>query len=320
MPHDLACVVLSLRNEPGLIPAVQSLLAQGIPIEIVVVNSGGGAPEETLRRAGIRAQVIAREERLNPGAARNLGIAATRAPYIAFLAADCLAEPGWAAGRLREHGHGALAVASAVTNAYPHSWCAWASYIMRFSGRVPGIRVPQHRRRLYGVSYARELFERCGLFREDLRTGEDTEFNSRLAGNVPIRWAPDVRAAHRHPTNLIALLSDQYRRGVGIAHALYEIRGTPHHWGIAWDNLVGVPRFIKDTWLGVDPQYRRRLIGASLLLPLAAPAYALGALLTAWRRRPLAAPLGLQPQDAKSQRLAAPEDNPFANPRPPHVP
>jgi len=66
---ELACVVLSLRNERGLVGAVQSLLAQDTPSEIVVVNSGGGDPEGTLRQAGLRTTVVTRHERLNPAAA-----------------------------------------------------------------------------------------------------------------------------------------------------------------------------------------------------------------------------------------------------------
>src|SRR5437879_6998899 len=130
MAHELACVVLSLCNEPGLVAAVRSLLAQDTPAEIVVVNSGGGDPGATLREAGISIEVTTRHERLNPGAARNLGVAGTRAPYVAFLAADCIAEPGWVSGRLRGHRSGALAVASAVTYAGPHSSYALASYLV----------------------------------------------------------------------------------------------------------------------------------------------------------------------------------------------
>jgi hypothetical protein len=37
------------------------------------------------------------------GSARNIGIKATRAPYVAFLASDCRATQGWARKRLAAH-------------------------------------------------------------------------------------------------------------------------------------------------------------------------------------------------------------------------
>ena len=280
MTPQLACAVLSLRNEPGLVAAVRSLLAQDRPAEIVVVNSGGGDPGATLRKAGISVHVATRHERLTPGAVRNLGIAATSAPFIAFLAADCIAEPGWVSGRLREHRGGALAVASAITNAYPHSCCAWASYMLMFSRRVPARSVPQSDRLLFGVSYARELFERFGQFREDMRTGEDEEFNDRFTNDVAITWAPDVRTAHRHPTGLRALMLDQYRRGIRMSRAKFEIVGRPLAWDIARSTVRHLPRDVRYVWQGVDPQYQTRLVGACLLAAPAVVAYVLGLLLS----------------------------------------
>ena len=118
-PKALACIVLSLGSPPELIGAVRSLQAQDAPVEIVVVNSGGGRPAEMLRDAGANVRLIDVEARLYAGGARNIGIAASAAPYVAFLAADCAAEPGWVSGRLRRHRNGALAVSSAITNPTP---------------------------------------------------------------------------------------------------------------------------------------------------------------------------------------------------------
>src|SRR5438477_9948520 len=108
---ELACAVLSLGDEPGLMAAVTSLLEQDEPVELVIVNSGGNDPEGRLQAAGLDVRAVNRPEPLYPGAVRNLGIQTTRAPYVSFLAADCVALPGWAAGRLREHRAGAAMVA-----------------------------------------------------------------------------------------------------------------------------------------------------------------------------------------------------------------
>ena len=279
MDAELACVILSLRDEPGLAAAVRSLLSQDTPIELVVVNSDGGTPSETLRRAGLDVPVIDRVERLNPGAVRNLGIAATRAPYVSFLAADCLAEPGWVAGRVREHRAGALAVASAVTNAYPHNCSAWASYMLLFPRRAPGLGVPMRARLFYGLSYARDLFARFGRFREDLRTGEDTEFNRRFNAVVPVAWAPDVRTAHRHPTGFAALIRDQFVRGQRGVEALDQLGPRPSRREIARRILGDLPRHVLYTWRGAARGHRCQVVGACMFVAPAALATVAGVFL-----------------------------------------
>jgi glycosyltransferase involved in cell wall biosynthesis len=208
----LACVVLSLRNQPGLPAAVRSLVEQEPRPEVVVVNSGGGDPAGTLASAGLGdVPVLHREERLFAGAARNLGIAATDAPYVAFLAADSIAEPGWVAGRLRRHLDGAATVACVLTSPPDASRPARAGHLLLNARRMPD--TPEHHRLLYGLSYDRELFERFGLFREDMRTGEDSELKARLGDGAAAVWAPDVRTQHTEPARLGDLIRDQYARG-----------------------------------------------------------------------------------------------------------
>ena len=211
MSAELACAVLSYRDEPFLVDAVRSVLAQDVGVEVVVVNSGGGEPARRLAGAGIDVPVHSVDERLYPGAVRNIGIGLTNAPYIAFLAADCLAMRGWAAARLRAHRGGADAVASPLTNADPSSSTAWASLLLQHNRRLAVTR-PRHRL-LYSLSYHRALFERFGLFREDLRAGEDTEFNARCERHARIVLAADALTAHRYPTATRAMLRDAYRRG-----------------------------------------------------------------------------------------------------------
>src|SRR6185295_6717832 len=157
MTPELACAVLSYRDEPFLADAVRSVLHQDVPVEVVVINSGGGDPASRLRSAALDVPVHSVRQRLYPGAARNLGIGLTRAPYLAFLAADCLATPGWATARLREHHAGAAAVASAMTNAYAGSTAAWAAHLLLHNRRLTVTRPSQ--RLFYSLSYDRSLFD-----------------------------------------------------------------------------------------------------------------------------------------------------------------
>ena len=280
---ELGCVVLSFRAQPELVPAVRSLLSQGEPLELVVVNSGGGNATQAVRAAGLDVPVIECEERLLPGAARNIGIRATRAPYIAFLAADCIAEDGWVGARLRAHHAGAAAVASAVTNPFRRNLAAWTSYISLFHRRMPG--VPSEVALLYGASYERALFDRHGLFREDMRGGEDTEFHQRLAdARIPIAWEPGVRTAHRHSTTFAGLVSDHFRRGARSAASWEQLHGYDAM-AVARDALRRAPGGARIAWRAAPRGERFWIAAAAVLLAVPTLAYAAGSLMHALRHR-----------------------------------
>ncbi len=208
---ELCAILLSFRNESTVLAALDSLLAQDLELDVVAVHSGGGPTPELVRGAHPEVQVVASPSRLTPGAARNAGLATTRAPFVSFLAADCRALPGWAAGRIRRHRAGAAAVASAMV-ADDGRAASLASHLLQHSSRMPHLEMPPPLR--FGMSYARDALARHGPFPEELDGEEDVVLNARLlAAGVEIAWAPDVRTAHAYPRSARALFADQYRRG-----------------------------------------------------------------------------------------------------------
>jgi glycosyltransferase involved in cell wall biosynthesis len=283
MTPELACAVLSYRDEPFLVEAVRSVLSQDVPIEVVVVNSGGGDPGARIAAAGLDVLVCNIAERLYPGAARNIGIDRTRARYVSFLAADCVATPGWAAGRLRAHHSGAAAVASPMTNADPSSSVAWASLLLQHNRRlaVTGANQRLH----YSLSYDRALFDRFGRFREDLRAGEDTEFNARFREHTQTALAPDALTAHRYPTTLATMLRDAYRRGSLQARMQGEIdAGAPQRIRVA---MAGPRNVVRSLIVGArshSPE-RAMMLRALPLVVAGAAAFSAGALMASPRAR-----------------------------------
>lgn len=217
-----------------------------------------------------------------PGAARNLGVEATDAPWVAFLAGDCVARPGWVSGRLAAHRTGVQAVASLLGNAYPDNRVACATELLLHHRRAAHAS-PDKRLRL-GVSYERGLFDGHGLFREDLRTGEDSEFNGRLKrAGVRIETAEDVVTLHRNPLRPGDFFQEQYMRGVRQTRARATL-GLPGARGrlpvamvldaaIAWRSSADI----------ADPVERKRVrSGWPLMLP-GALAYSAGAIAGARR-------------------------------------
>lgn len=270
---ELAVVVLAVGAPPSLVEAVRSLQNQNVAVEIVVVNSGGGRADLLLAACGIQVPVIQYERELYAGAARNAGIQASSAPYVGFLASDCLASAGWAAARLRAHGAGAAAVACAVINSDPRSVVAWASHLALHARRLP--RIPRLMALTYGASYDRSMFREFGLFVETLRIGEDTEFHSRLPlGKRPV-WSPAVRTVHQSPTRFLDALRDQFRRGSRVA-AVWP-KSQRRSWRsvarIWWRRTIDPIRISRRAVAAED---RLRVQFAWALLPWLAAAYCLG--------------------------------------------
>lgn len=91
-------VVIPHLNQPGMLVRCLDSLVRGRrpPDEIVVVDNGSAEMPAAIcaAHAGVR---LLREPEPGPGPARNAGIAATTGDILAFIDADCIADPGWLA-------------------------------------------------------------------------------------------------------------------------------------------------------------------------------------------------------------------------------
>lgn len=271
----MSVVVLSRNAPPELVDAVSSLGAQRPRPEIIVVNSGRPGAAERVRAAGVDAAVIECRTRLFPGAARDVGIAAAHGRWIAFLAADCVAGPGWVAHRLAVHRAGARVVSSPVVNAHPWNPFAEAGHLLLFSRRLPG--TPRVQRLHYGASYELSLFRQHGAFRPDLRIAEDTEFHERLGRAARPRFASAVHTAHRNPRGLRALVRDQYARGRRAALAYASLGGRPSPEQVARDALRRIPHLLRIAFRATPGRHWPRLVWALPWVLVGGPAYARGA-------------------------------------------
>ncbi|HYC67756.1 glycosyltransferase family 2 protein [Brevundimonas sp.] len=141
---DVAIIVPTLRRPESLERALRSLFAQtGVAdrlSEIVVVDNdpaGSAAPGvEALRRLAPWPLVYVHAARPGVATARNAGLAATRAPLIAFLDDDEAASSGWLAALLKAREiTGADAVFGPITGRAPEAVPWLKPYLERFFGR-----------------------------------------------------------------------------------------------------------------------------------------------------------------------------------------
>lgn len=199
-------VVIGFRGQPELVEAVDAIVAETPRPEVVVVNSGGGDLPALLGDRLALLRLIELEQPHFVGSARNIGIDASTAPVVAFLAGDCLPLPGWVAGRLAAHERGAAAVPSSIVTARPDSLAAWVASAVQHASRWPDgtdMAAPG-----YGLSYCRRVFDQAGYFMAGLAGGEDTHLNTPLHRRLGYGLHAPVCTAHRDPLTARALCRD----------------------------------------------------------------------------------------------------------------
>lgn len=285
--RDLACVVLTWNTRPQTHEVVESLAGQSTRPEIIVVNSGGGDPVRLMESFGDRVKVIHHGGALLPGAARNLGILATSAPIIAFLPCDFVPDSDWARRIVEHHGNSDI-VSGELRGMISRNLSGLASCLLVRSRTLHG--TGYQPRMDHCVSYARTLFERHGVFREDVRTGEDREFQRRSEDRPVIHRCPRVYRHTGRPGRVRTFLSSQYSLGERAHRTLTTIGREALAAGLWRIALRRLPRMFKAHWRHSDG--RERLL-AALGIPLllgGAVAYGVGARIAARRIRAEAMP------------------------------
>ena len=105
-PAARISVVIPHLNQPDMLGRCLASLAAGVrvPDEIIVVDNGSASLPVDICAAGPGVRLL-QEPTPGPGPARNLGVTQARHDILAFIDADCIADPGWlaaAAAALRD--------------------------------------------------------------------------------------------------------------------------------------------------------------------------------------------------------------------------
>jgi len=185
---QVSVIVPVFNGAATLAEAIDSIRAQDVPVEIIVVDDG--STDDTPRVIGTLEVTAIRQDNRGPAAARNNGLLFARAPFVAFLDDDDV----WLPHKLR-HQLDLLA---------RHPGAAAVLGYTAFQSLDPGTGVwsdvaePHLLYHLGAGLFRRDVFDRVGPFDAALRSSEDVDWflRARDAG-IGIVTSPETVQIHR---------------------------------------------------------------------------------------------------------------------------
>lgn len=188
-PRDVVVIIPAFNTADTIDRCVRSALEQSSPVaEVVVVDNA--STDDTARLAREAGARVVFEPTPGRSRARNRGVAATRAPVLCFMDADCDAPRDWIERSLSVLREPWLpAVQSRVQKSMdgaPSRRFSQAHYYWPFLDTC-------------ALLVTRNAFSAAGGFDEELPRNEDMDFSFRLlASGFAFGWQPDtiVRKVH----------------------------------------------------------------------------------------------------------------------------
>jgi GT2 family glycosyltransferase len=205
-------VVVTTRNEEqhlGLL--LESLALQEPPFEVVLVDAvSRDRTVEIAEAFGARHPGLLRIVRrpCSRGGGRNLGVAAARADYVAFIDGDCIADSGWLA-HLRT-ALGPTSIVAGLTRTVGKPKFGALERVELFQGGYD-VTFPS-----CNLLYPKALFERLGGFDTTFITAEDIDLNLRaVRQGTTIRYEPEAIVLHHMRETFLRFLYQAYWNGYG---------------------------------------------------------------------------------------------------------
>lgn len=233
IPNKISVVIPHL-NQPDHLARCLASLAAGTspPFEVIVVDNGSAVlPEAVCAAHGAR---LLQEPEPGPGPARNCGIAAATGEILAFIDADCLADPGWLAAAEAAMADPAAEVLGGdvrIALADPARLTMTEAYESIYAYRMDRYIAREGFTGTGNLVMRRAVFDAVGPF-AGIGVAEDRDWGRRAtAKGYRIRFVPGMRAYHPARDSLSDLARKWDRQ---LAHEFTALRGRGAGGRLAW--------------------------------------------------------------------------------------
>ncbi|MBI3649884.1 MAG: glycosyltransferase [Acidobacteria bacterium] len=213
--EPVVSVIVPCYNSARTIRAcLRALLNQQttIPYEVIVVDSSTDETPRIVEREFPTVRLLHRHQRAFAGAARNLGIRATQAPFCLLIDSDCLAKSDLIEQVMARHQEGDYAaVGGCLRNGTPGSLSGLIGYWIEFKEFMPS--APRRLEKSIptaNLAYRRETFEKYGGFDDDMYMAEDILLNWKLySQGERLLFDPALEVTHLNRTGWHKVLTIQ---------------------------------------------------------------------------------------------------------------
>jgi len=232
--------LLQLGADNTRLPDCDTRSAHRGAFDVIVVDSSLDQTPLIVEQEFPTVRLIHLESRTFAGAARNIGVRATKAPFCLMIDSDCIPRPDLLERMIARHREAAFAaVGGSLRNGTPKSLSGWTGYLLEFKEFIPDAplrdvnTVPTA-----NVTYRRETLERFGYFDDDMWLSEDVLFNWKIhKSGERILFDPAIEVTHLNRTGWKEVLS--YQVSLGRCSAEARRRG-----GLPGDVLLRHPVLI----------------------------------------------------------------------------
>jgi len=235
-------IIPCYNSEQTIRRCLEAIINQStsVPYDVIVVDSSADQTPHIIKREFPSVRLIHIDSRTFAGAARNIGVRATRARFCLMIDSDCVAEPDLIERMMARHREAEYAaVGGSLRNGTPKSLSGWTGYLIEFKEFIPS--APMRFEKTVptaNVTYRRDVLERYGYFDEDMWLAEDVLFNWKLyKSGERILFDPAIVVTHLNRTGWGEVLS--YQISLGRCSAEARRRG-----GLPGDVLLRYPALI----------------------------------------------------------------------------